>query len=314
MRIAIFYILFLICITSNAQTAIEEYVKNYSSIAVSEMKRSGVPASVTLAQGILESGCGNSYLATSGKNHFGIKCGSKWTGEKIFADDDAANECFRKYKNAEESYKDHSDFLLQNSRYASLFELKITDYKSWCYGLKKAGYATSPTYAEKLINLIEKHELYKYDSGDYQTISNKNESNKDNIKVNKNTNTVKDNFQINPFENEVLTNNNTPYIIVKADTDIYSLAKEIDLMPWQIRRYNDLTDEIVFENDIIYIKPKRNRADSKYEIHILKEGETMRDISQKYAVKLKKLYKKNKIEIGVEPSVGTKLYLRKNKK
>ncbi len=145
----------------------EQYVETYSNWAVEEMQRVGIPASITLAQGLLESGFGNSRLATEGNNHFGIKCHKGWTGEKMYEDDDAANECFRKYKSAYESFKDHSDFLTTRSRYAFLFELDSDDYKGWAKGLKKAGYATNPQYANKLIELIERYELFRFDDENY---------------------------------------------------------------------------------------------------------------------------------------------------
>ena len=141
----------------------QEYIEKYKDDAISEMHRSGVPASITLAQGILESGDGNSKMARVAKNHFGIKCHSDWKGKTFIQDDDTKNECFRKYKSVLDSYKDHSDFL-KRRRYAALFELKITDYKSWAKGLKKAGYATNPKYPQLLIGIIEANELYQYDS------------------------------------------------------------------------------------------------------------------------------------------------------
>jgi hypothetical protein len=147
-----------------SQSKTDLYIEKYAELAVSEMQEFGIPASITLSQGILESGNGESYLATQGKNHFGIKCHG-WEGEEIFADDDAENECFRKYKRVKQSYRDHSEFLTTHSRYSSLFDLELTDYKGWAKGLKKAGYATSPTYAEKLISIIERYDLHQFDKG-----------------------------------------------------------------------------------------------------------------------------------------------------
>ncbi|WP_299059875.1 glucosaminidase domain-containing protein [uncultured Polaribacter sp.] len=141
------------------------YIKNYASIAVSEMHKSRIPASITLAQGILESGNGRSELASKSNNHFGIKCHSQWQGDRVYHDDDTAGECFRKYKYVKSSYRDHSAFLTDRSRYAFLFNYKITDYKSWARGLKKAGYASDKNYPNKLINLIEKYSLYEFDKG-----------------------------------------------------------------------------------------------------------------------------------------------------
>jgi LysM repeat protein len=290
----------------------DEYIKAYAPMAVKEMKRSGVPVSITLSQGILESNSGNSFLAKDGNNHFGIKCHG-WKGKEIYADDDVANECFRKYESVADSYKDHSDFLRDNSRYHSLFDLEITDYEGWAKGLKKAGYATSPTYAEKLIGLIERHELNDYDSGKSKSINDKPDSNQH--RNNNRNNNYDDNFVINPYADDVLDNNRVPYIVLKNNTSIKTFAQEVGLMPWQIIKYNDLNkDELISANDTIYIKPKRNKADRKFNYHVVKSGETMRDISQFYAVKLKKLYKKNNMEIGEEPLPGTKISLRKKNK
>ena len=146
-----------------ADTPQKTYIEKYSGLAIEEMYRTGVPASITLAQGLLESGNGLSELAVKGNNHFGIKCGSDWDGKSVRYDDDARNECFRAYKHPKQSYEDHSKFLASRSRYASLFKLKITDYKGWARGLKRAGYATDPNYAQRLINLIELYNLDKYD-------------------------------------------------------------------------------------------------------------------------------------------------------
>lgn len=142
-----------------------EYLNKYSALAVSEMKRTGIPASITLAQGMLESNYGRSRLATQGNNHFGIKCHSTWTGKKIYHDDNRKGECFRSYPSVEDSYRDHSDFLVSGSRYRDLFRLGSTDYKGWAHGLKKAGYATDPKYADLLIRKIEEYRLWAYDTG-----------------------------------------------------------------------------------------------------------------------------------------------------
>jgi len=311
MRFCLISILLFIVVSVSAQYTPDEYIKKYNQMAVREMKRSGVPASITLSQGILESASGGSYLAKEGNNHFGIKC-HICEGEEIYADDDAKGECFRKYKSVEDSYKDHSDFLRQNSRYYFLFELEITDYKGWANGLKQAGYATSPTYAESLINLIEKYNLNDYDSGKAKPVDN----NKPTKRPNRNNGQINDNFHINPYLYEVLTNNNVPYIIV-SDTNVLlsKLSQELDLMNWQLAKYNDLDkNALLTKGEQIYIKPKRNKAEKQYKTHTIDSVETMRDISQKYAVKLKKLYKYNNLEEGTEPKPGTVLNLRRRNK
>ncbi len=310
MKCFLFSVFLVLSASLFSQMTPQQYISKYSGMAVTEMKRSGVPASITLSQGMLESGNGNSYLAKDGNNHFGIKCHT-WTGAKIYADDDAKGECFRKYKSVEDSYKDHSDFLRNNSRYHFLFDLKITDYEGWAKGLKKAGYATSPTYAESLIKLIEKYELNDYDSGKAKPIDGEKP---DKRPDRHNNNQTVDDFNINPYLNEVLTNNNVPYITIKDSLTLKDLSTQLDLMNWQLAKYNDLDkDAKLVTGEQVYIKPKRNKADKQNETYTLKQGETLRDVSQKYAVKLKKIYKYNNIEIGTEPAPGTKLNLRKKK-
>ena len=163
-RFSLFFI-FLSVVCANAQSKTENYISKYSSAAVDEMERYGIPASITLAQGILESGNGESRLAVEGKNHFGIKCHSNWNGETIIEDDDEKGECFRKYDKVADSYRDHSLFLTERGRYSFLFEYSKIDYKKWAKGLKKAGYATNPKYPTLLIDLIERYDLSRFDKG-----------------------------------------------------------------------------------------------------------------------------------------------------
>ena len=282
----------------------QEYINEYALVAIKEMKISGVPASITLAQGILESGDGNSWLAKKAKNHFGIKCHGEWEGKKVFKDDDEKNECFRSYPSVFDSYRDHSEFLKTRSRYAFLFELKTTDYKGWAKGLKKAGYATNPQYATLLIRIIEENQLYRFDTGSVETIA------------------IKPATSISPDETEkvihfaanrkVFSRNRIKYIIANAGDTYMKITNDLDMMPWQILKYNDLekTDEIK-AGDIIYLQPKRKKA--KKDHHIVEAGETMRTISQKYGIKLKSLYCKNRMKPGSEPAAGQKLWLRKKK-
>ncbi|MDD4236858.1 MAG: glucosaminidase domain-containing protein [Bacteroidales bacterium] len=303
------YLILLICLQGFSQNYTpQDYTEMYSEMAVNEMQRGGVPASIILGQGILESGNGNSRLAREANNHFGIKCHG-WTGEKIYEDDDAKGECFRKYPSVADSYRDHTDFLKNNSRYHFLFDLDPTDYKAWAHGLKKAGYATSPTYAEALIRVIENNELYLYDDSEYkpQNQNNKKPRNNEQIVL-----TGNDDFEINPYGRNIYYTNNRPYIIVEQTDNLDALSEEMDMIKWQFRKYNDLDkNEEPKTGQKLYIKPKRNRAEKGVETHKVLPGETMYDISQKYGVKLKKLYRKNKMEEGTEPAVGTVLNLRK---
>ena len=317
-KLLIIVIMFFAIPLCYAQSVQEEYIKKYCQIAVDEMTRTGVPASITLAQGILESGSGTSQLSIKGNNHFGIKCHSDWTGGKMYVDDDAKNECFRMYRNASESFRDHSDFLKNNQRYASLFKLNPKDYKGWATGLKKAGYATSPTYATRLIEIIENYKLTQYDSGTFVPVAVISENTFENTNSSTIDNTTKpsvyyssNSFELSMTEYSLGTNNNTQYIVLKYDMDIEVLSRKLGMAPWELRKYNDLPkDYKVKAGEIIYLKPKRNKAEKKYSVHTVQRGETMRDISQKYAVKVKKLYKMNGWESGVQPVEGSKVRLR----
>lgn len=318
-KLLIIVIMFFAIPLCYAQSVQEEYIKKYCQIAVDEMTRTGVPASITLAQGILESGSGTSQLAIKGNNHFGIKCHSDWTGGRMYADDDAKNECFRMYRNASESFRDHSDFLRNNQRYASLFQLNPKDYKGWAAGLKKAGYATSPTYATRLIEIIENYKLAQYDSGTFvpiAVVSDNNNATSDNASANGNDKKPSvyyssNGFELSMSEYSLGTNNNTQYIVLKYDMNIEVLSRKLGMAPWELYKYNDLPkDYKVKAGEIIYLKPKRNKAEKKCLVHTVQHGETMRDISQKYAVKMKSLYKMNGWEQGVQPVEGSKLRLR----
>ncbi len=316
----IFFIFFTLSLCAQHMTR-QEYIEKYKDLAIKEMKRSGVPASITLAQGMLESNNGNSRLAIKANNHFGIKCHSSWTGKKIYEDDDKKQECFRKYKSVLDSYKDHSDFLKNGRRYAFLFKLKPTDYKGWARGLKKAGYATNPKYPALLIKIIEDNDLHKYDKG----IKHKSEVVTDNNKHKRNKNSRNrkhkgqhladvDNYTVNIFRREVMLNNRIKYIKVKKGDTFMKIAKEFDMMAGQLYRYNDLDKNYSLkEGQILYIQPKRSKAEFGKDFHILKQGETMYSVSQKYGIKLKKLYFKNNIPFGTKVKPGVKLWLRKRK-
>ena len=281
----------------------EQYIKKYSSEAVNQMVQYKIPASITLAQGILESNNGNSELAKYGNNHFGIKC-HKWEGEGIYQDDDAKNECFRKYSSALESFKDHSLFLSKRGRYSFLFNLKLEDYKGWAKGLKKAGYATNPQYANILISLIEKHELYQFDKSSIlaKNIPTQKQNTKHDLMLKKqNKHSVS------------IHQNNIKYITAKSGDTFYSLANEFEMGLWQIYKYNNLDKgDILKINDIIFLQPKRNRCNVKF--HVVKNGDNIKSISQFYGLKLKKILKRNDMSIEDSLLIGSKVYLRKSKK
>ena len=267
----------------------EAYIKKYRDIAVEEMRKYHIPASITLAQGLLESGAGQSTLARKSNNHFGIKCGSDWDGKSVRYDDDARNECFRAYKHPKQSYEDHSKFLASRSRYAFLFKLKITDYKGWAKGLKKAGYATDRRYAQRLIDIIELYDLHQYDT-------------KKGLKW------MKD----NPNPHQPYIANGLVYIVVRPGDTWKSISKEFDVSRKKLRKYNDLYKGYVLQSgDILYLEKKNRKADKEHVVHVLRAGESMYSISQKYGIRLKNLYKRNKMEPdSPAPEVGTILRLR----
>ena len=304
----------------------EQYIAKYKDIAIREMKESGIPASITLAQGILESQNGNSRLAVKANNHFGIKCHSSWTGKKIYKDDDKKHECFRHYKTAEQSFIDHTNFLKNGRRYQFLFEYKTTDYKAWAKGLKKAGYATNPKYPQLLIGLIERYNLSQYDKivkpdNNNNNLLANNKKDKKKKKKNRKKKKVKkqhlgdvDNFTFNPFGREIKTTNRVDYIITKKGDTFFKLAKEFDMMTWELHKYNDLPkDASLKAGQKIYLKPKRNKAERGNETYIAKKGDTMYSISQKFAIKLKKLYRKNNMSLNDKITTGQKIWLQKRK-
>ncbi|MDR1896752.1 MAG: glucosaminidase domain-containing protein [Prevotellaceae bacterium] len=304
MRNAVLILLMCLNIDIFAQNTKDDYIIKFREIAISQMQQSGVPASIILGQACLESGYGTSRLSTEGKNHFGIKCHKSWTGETIFADDDAANECFRKYKSDEESFKDHSDFLRYNNRYAFLFDLAPTDYTAWAHGLKKAGYATNPTYAEALIKVIENNALYLYDK---------------NVKVQipspvALTKMELENFVIS-LNRKIYTRNEVKYVIANEGETYENIAAEFKLTKRQLMKYNDLNKySAPYAGQELYIKPKKSRASENFPIHIAQKGETMHQIAQKYAVKLSKLYKYNKMKAGDNPEEGQEIFMRNKMK
>ncbi len=288
----------------------DQYINKYKDISIKEMKEFGIPASITLAQGILESDNGNSTLARKAKNHFGIKCHSSWTGSTFTHDDDRPNECFRKYKSAEQSFYDHSKFLIKHKRYALLFDFKITDYKSWAKGLKKAGYATNSKYDKLLVKIIEENRLYIYDNKKYKQTTPNNQ-----VEPVEYLADDVDDYAVNPFGENVLYENRIDYIVVKEGDSFEAIAQKHGVRAWQLYKYNELTNGVQpVEGQRIYLQPKRKKADVKYKNHTVKAEESMYSISQQYGIKLKSLYKINSIELGAQPEIGTKLSLRKKVK
>jgi len=275
----------------------DQYIERYSDLAIKEMNRSGIPASITLAQGLLESNNGNSSLTTKANNHFGIKCHG-WTGHKIYHDDDETDECFRKYRSAEESYEDHSNFIMNSPRYDFLFEYDQTDYRSWAKGLKRAGYATAPRYDDQLIGLIEDAGLHQYDIKQRR----RKEKEKEQVDI--------DNFRVE-LGRKILTRNRINYVLARQGDTYKSLTEELDLMPFELAKYNEMSkDAPLNKGQVLYLQPKRNKASVEFKTHLVAEGDSMYKISQMYGIKLLKLYQMNMMKPGTQPAAGTELKLR----
>ncbi len=309
------------------------YIQEHKDDAVREMIKSGVPASITMAQACLESNDGNSPLAIQANNHFGIKC-SNWNGPSYIQDDDTKDECFRKYSTTFESYDDHSNFLKNRPRYSSLFELDKTDYKAWAKGLKKAGYATDPSYADRLIKIIEDYELHRLDLQEdlplyadsktpspnvNNTTASSNSSNDIAIaesfprkdgkekKVFVPSVEIVDAFAARPIKEK----NGIKYVIAHAGDTYQSLAKELNLGYWQLPKYNETKDNaLITDGQIVYLQPKKKEGEKKF--YITKSGDTVFSISQEYGIKTHYIYKYNDLPEGTELTPGKKIYLQKN--
>lgn len=278
------------------------YINKYKSHAISEMERAGIPASIKLAQGLLESNAGRSYLARKANNHFGIKCGSNWKGQSVQREDDDYDEqgnlipsCFRKYKSAEAGYIAHSEFLRdprKHYRYGKLFELETTDYKGWAKGLKDAGYATSPTYANKLIKIIKQYELYKYDQPRDIELPEPN---------------------VEEIIAGIMSRNDVKYTKATGEETVTEIAKRVDVSLRRLLSYNEKLGsprEKLEAGERVYLQPKRNNFQGRKKYHIVRAGQTIADISDFYAVKESKLRKKNRLSEGEEPARGESIKLR----
>ncbi len=292
-----YLLLLLITLTCNAfsqtrrNSAYQQYINKYKNMAIEQMVRHNIPASITLAQGLLESGAGRSRLATHGNNHFGIKCHG-WGGKGMRMDDDERNECFRVYKNARDSYEDHSLFL-KKPRYKRLFSLSKRDYKGWAKGLKACGYATNPRYAQSLIDIIETYELHQYDKAkDYDHY----------LAIHAGAG---DNSMIGGYE--IVYNNKNYYVVARQGDTFKSIGKKLDISSRKLARYNERDRKAPLSaGDIIYLKKKRTKADKRFKRvpHTIRAGESMYDISQRYGIRLKSLYKKNDLSPDYTPRVG----------
>ncbi len=366
-RLLITIMVGLVAVASSAQSPIEKYIAQWAPTAVREMYRSGVPASITLAQGILESRYGLSTLAADGNNHFGIKCHKDWTGKKQYHDDDAKGECFRVYDTADESFRDHSDFLRYRDRYKFLFDLETTDYKSWAYGLKKAGYATDPGYPGKLIKYIEDYKLYEYDTMPLDQTSvleekaeaiekkdvkkdvkvkeqpskEKAKTQKKSVKESKRKKAKKkasaddeltgkipqsplsleepkriDKSQLEEFKfsltREAYSKNGVPFVTSVEGETYSTIAARYGLFLKEILKYNDLTaPQELLPGTVVYLQAKKNQSEKGLDKFIVEDdSQSLRDICQRFGVKMSSVVKMNGFAPGYQPSEGDTILLR----
>ncbi len=271
-----------------------QYIEEHAPLAVEEMRLYGIPASITLAQGILESADGKSKLAREGKNHFGIKCHQGWSGPSIMLHDDRPDECFRVYGSVQESFRDHSLFLKTRSRYAELFSLPPDDYRAWAVGLKKAGYATAPDYAERLIRLIEQNDLDQYDRQAAAAASSL--ARRDRKKA--------------ALASGVMQNGLPVYYAQKGQT-WDEISRETGLSTSSLLKKNDaLTYTPVVAGMPIYLKAKKARAPKDLPYHTAVSGDTPWTIAQRYGIRVNSLYALNNWEAGEQPNPGDRVVLR----
>ncbi len=305
----------------------EEYIDKYKSIAVRHMERYGIPASITMAQGILESDCGNSRLSVQSNNHFGIKCKRGWQGETVYHDDDAPGECFRAYPSVEASFLDHAEFLDRQPRYDSLFAYSSSDYKSWARGLKAAGYATAPDYAQRLVRIIEENELYLLDRNDGERLYASRTGGRTDPEAWFSEQTSVETAAastalIDPDDYRVTINAHCGYDVYATNGVHYILAKEGDtferlgelfrLAPRNLRKFNDLTDKRAqpMTGEVIYIERKRRRWEGNARHHLCREGETAYAVGQSYAIRTRSVERLNRLKPGERLQPGRQLAIR----
>lgn len=303
-------VLLLVIAATHAQgqrkiASYEKYIKQYSNLAIQHDKKYNIPASITLAQAILESGAGQARLAKEANNHFGIKCHADWKGGRIYHDDDKRNECFRKYKNVSESYDDHSTFLAQHSRYSRLFKLDKKDYRGWAKGLQDCGYATDRGYANKLINIIETYQLYQYDQG--------GKSGKTPTTSGQKTPTKKPGKQnaAETLSRDVYKTHGLIYVLARANDSLEDIAKDMNFKAKKLAQYNEMpVNYPLRKGDIVYLEKKKKKTNKPYYNHKVQVGESMHSISQRYGVQMKQLYKINQKDADYVPTEGDMLKLR----
>ena len=312
-RLFISILLLSVSLCSVAQKiSVEEYIEQYKDIAVREMKRMGVPASITLAQGILETEFGNSDLVKKSNNHFGIKCKDSWTGERVYHDDDANGECFRAYEKAEDSYRDHSNYLRGNTRYGFLFKLDATDYKGWAYGIKRAGYATNPKYPDILIKNIEQYNLQQYTLAGMNELPKFDEIKEKGLPVKDNDGKVINSDEDVPdtyITERIITINKTKAVFAKKGTSLLVIAIKNNISLNKLMEFNDLAEEGILDKDqYVYLHKKLKTGDKKF--YIVQPGETLYDAAQKNGIQLRYLKEYNNLNSDEEINIGTKLFLQ----
>lgn len=301
-----------------------DYIKKYSMFAQTEMKNSGVPASIILAQGILESGNGTSQLSRDGFNHFGIKCKRDYTGKVMFVDDDDINDCFRVYESVLDSYRDHSIFLKSNQRYSKLFLLDSKDFIGWAKGLKKAGYATNPKYAQLLIEIIEDNKLYLIDRSEkdwfeayyrYSGIRLDQTPVEKEVIIAKNEDEIvvptilNSNKTLSKFERVYTNENGSVYVIAKEGDTFEKLKDRHDVWISELKRFNELSASIEYKGgEKVYIRPKKNKA--KIREYVVQSGDSLYSIAQFFGIKQKKILKRNKLQSAHQINKGMRLKLK----
>lgn len=287
----------------------QQYIDQYKDLAIREMKRMGVPAAITLAQGILETESGNSDLLMKSNNHFGIKCKSSWTAGSVSHDDDAPGECFRMYKDAEESYRDHSNFLRGNNRYAFLFKLDPTDYKGWAYGLRKAGYATNPKYPEILIRHIETYNLEQYSqdgAGDVPVFDASKYTDDTDVAMPADESKIDVAATTQP---DRLSINGSRALFASKGTSLLAIATQNNISLSKLLAINDLTKDGLLEKDqFIFLEKKQKEGNKNF--YVAESGETLYDIAQKNGILLQSLCDFNGLSENDKVAAGTKLYLK----
>ena len=304
----------------------EEYIARYKQIAIDQMERYGIPASITLAQGILESDCGNSLLSRSSNNHFGIKCKRDWAGARVYHDDDEKGECFRAYDSVKDSYDDHAEFLDKQPRYDSLFRYAATDYRSWARGLKAAGYATAPDYAERLVRIIEDAKLYLLDrpNGDALYAQRRHEqqhpdewfSSQSSVSHTEAGSGIDpDNFRVSVKAHEgynIYMTNGVHYILAREGDTFEEIGRTFRLSARNLRKFNDLEDQSAqpMTGEVVYIDRKKSRWEGEEEYHLCRKGETTYAVGQRFGIRQRSIEKLNKLTPNAPLTSGQQIRLR----